>query len=67
MRAVNPKYILRNHLAEEAIRKAREKDFSEVERLLKVLQKPFDDQPESERYADLPPTWASALEVSCSS
>ena len=67
MRAVNPKYVLRNHLAEEAIVKAREKDFSEVERLLKVLQKPFDDQPENQRYADLPPSWASALEVSCSS
>ncbi len=67
MRAVNPKYILRNHLAEEAIVKAREKDFSEVRRLLEVLQKPFDEQPDYERYADLPPAWASALEVSCSS
>lgn len=67
MRAVNPKYILRNHLAEEAIVKAREKDFSEVERLLKVLQRPFDEQPENERYAELPPAWASELEVSCSS
>ena len=67
MRAVNPKYILRNHLAEEAIVKARAKDFSEVERLLKLLQNPFDDQPEFERYADLPPNWASSLEVSCSS
>ena len=67
MRAINPKYILRNHLAEEAIIRARDKDFSEVERLLKVLQKPFDEQPENERYADLPPAWAGALEVSCSS
>ena len=67
MRAVNPKYILRNHLAEEAIVEAREKNFSGVELLLKVLQRPFDEQPEHERYADLPPTWASALEVSCSS
>ncbi len=67
MRAVNPKYVLRNHLAEEAIVKARGKDFSEVAGLLKVLQSPFEDQPENERYADLPPTWASQLEVSCSS
>ena len=67
MRAVNPKYVLRNHLAEEAIVKAREKDFSEVQRLLTVLSRPFDEQPENDRYADLPPTWASALEVSCSS
>ncbi|MGI9024405.1 MAG: protein adenylyltransferase SelO [Burkholderiaceae bacterium] len=67
MRAVNPKYVLRNHLAEAAIVKAREKDYSELERLLMVLRKPFDEQPENGRYADLPPTWASELEVSCSS
>ena len=67
MRAVNPKYILRNHLAEEAIVRAREKDFSGVERLQKVLEYPFAEQPENERYADLPPSWASSLEVSCSS
>ncbi len=67
MRAVNPKYVLRNHLAEASIVKAHEKDYSEVERLSKLLQRPFDEQPEFERYADLPPTWASALEVSCSS
>ncbi|MFX7140326.1 protein adenylyltransferase SelO family protein, partial [Acinetobacter baumannii] len=37
MLAVNPKYVLRNHLAEVAIQRAREKDFSEVQRLLAVL------------------------------
>jgi len=67
MRAVNPKYVLRNHLAETAIRAAREKDFSEVDRLLAVLSKPFDEQPEANHYAALPPDWASGLEVSCSS
>ena len=67
MNAVNPKYVLRNHLAEEAIEKARGKDFSEVERLLRILQKPFDEQPEHERYAALPPDWAGTLKVSCSS
>lgn len=67
MRAVNPKYVLRNHLAEAAIVGARAKDFSELERLSKVLQHPFDEQPDNERYADAPPSWASALEVSCSS
>jgi len=67
MLAVNPKYILRNHLAETAIRAARDKDFSEVDRLLAVLSRPFDEQPESEAYAALPPDWASGLEVSCSS
>ncbi|WP_342050542.1 MULTISPECIES: protein adenylyltransferase SelO [unclassified Cupriavidus] len=67
MNAVNPKYVLRNHLAETAIRAARDKDFGEVNRLLAVLSHPFDEQPEAEHYAALPPDWASGLEVSCSS
>jgi len=67
MNRVNPKYVLRNHLAETAIRQANEKDFSEVARLLDVLRHPFDEQPDSEAYAALPPSWASSLEVSCSS
>jgi len=67
MNRVNPKFILRNHLAETAIRHAKEKDFSELERLAAVLRRPFDEQPEHEAYAGLPPDWASSLEVSCSS
>ncbi|RJG01099.1 protein adenylyltransferase SelO [Noviherbaspirillum sedimenti] len=67
MHAVNPKYILRNYLAQIAIDKAQDKDFSEIARLQKVLERPFDDQPEFETYAALPPDWASQLEVSCSS
>ncbi|QDZ27800.1 YdiU family protein [Noviherbaspirillum sp. UKPF54] len=67
MNGVNPKYVLRNYLAQNAIEKAQNKDFSEVAALLKVLEKPFDEQPENARYAQLPPDWASELEVSCSS
>jgi serine/tyrosine/threonine adenylyltransferase len=71
MDRVNPKYVLRNHLAEVAIRKARGddgvRDFSEVARLLKVLERPYDEQPEFEAYADEPPDWARTLELSCSS
>ncbi|MGV3653081.1 MAG: protein adenylyltransferase SelO [Noviherbaspirillum sp.] len=67
MRGVNPKYVLRNYLAQVAIDKAQAKDFSEVARLLAVLERPFDEQPENERYAALPPDWAAGLEVSCSS
>ena len=67
MRAANPKYVLRNWLAEKAIRQAKDKDFSEVRRLLACLRKPYDEQPEFEDYAALPPDWASGLEVSCSS
>nr|WP_220459617.1 YdiU family protein [Rugamonas fusca] len=67
MDRVNPKYVLRNYLAQLAIEKAQNKDFTEVARLLKVLQRPYDEQPEHEHYAALPPDWASHLEVSCSS
>ncbi|GGC00772.1 UPF0061 protein [Oxalicibacterium flavum] len=67
MNAVNPKYVLRNYLAQNAIEKAQHKDFSEVARLLAVLERPFDEQPENDHYAALPPDWANDLEVSCSS
>jgi uncharacterized protein YdiU (UPF0061 family) len=67
MNRVNPKYVLRNHLAEQAVRAANEKDFTEVARLLQVLSRPFDEQPEYEAYAALPPDWAASLSVSCSS
>lgn len=68
MRAVNPKYILRNHLAEVAIRRAADhRDYSEIQRLHTILLHPFDEQPEFEAYAAEPPDWAKQIEVSCSS
>ena len=67
MLAVNPKYILRNYLAQVAIEKAQKKDFSEVNKLLQILENPYDEQEEHEQYAELPPDWAKHLEVSCSS
>jgi uncharacterized protein YdiU (UPF0061 family) len=68
MRAVNPKYILRNHLAEVAIRRAADhRDYSEITRLHTLLLRPFDEQPEFEAYAAEPPDWARQIEVSCSS
>jgi serine/tyrosine/threonine adenylyltransferase len=67
MDQVNPKYVLRNYMAQVAIEKAQNKDFSEVERLLALLARPFDEQPENEHYADFPPDWSNQLSVSCSS
>ena len=67
MNRVNPKYILRNYLAQQAIERAQNGDFSEVTKLLAILEQPFDEQPEHEAYAALPPDWAAHLEVSCSS
>ncbi len=65
--ACNPKFILRNYLAQQAIEKAQQKDYTEIEVLLKLLAQPFDEHPEFERYAALPPDWSYKLEVSCSS
>jgi len=68
MNTVNPNYILRNYLAENAIRKATEQqDYTEIDTLLNLLQKPFDEQPGMEHYAATPPDWAQHIQVSCSS
>ena len=67
MNRVNPAVVLRNHLAEGAIRKAATGDFSEVGRLLKVLQNPYDTLLDSSADAALPPDSARGISVSCSS
>ena len=68
MKKVNPKYILRNYIAEMAIRKAQdEHDYSEIENLMKVLSKPYDEHPEHEHYANHQPEGVQNIEVSCSS
>nr|WP_197986389.1 MULTISPECIES: YdiU family protein [unclassified Massilia] len=67
MNLVNPKYVLRNYLAQQAIEHAQNGDYSVVRELLAVLEQPFDEQPGKEQYAALPPDWAAHLEVSCSS
>ena len=63
----NPVYVLRNHLGELAIRAAQLEDFSEVERLLTLLQSPYTEQPGMQAYAGFPPDWAKSIEISCSS
>jgi serine/tyrosine/threonine adenylyltransferase len=67
MHRVNPKFVLRNHLAQTAIERAQQGDFSETQRLLRVLEHPFDEQAHNEADAGFPPNWATQLEVSCSS
>jgi len=67
MHAVNPKYVLRNYLLQTAIEKAQTRDYSEINTLLQLLERPFDEQPENQKYADRPPDWAQTLKVSCSS
>ena len=67
MRLVNPKYVLRNYMVQTSIVKAESGDYSEVDNLLGLLTRPFDEQPEMETYAQDPPDWAKTLELSCSS
>ncbi len=67
MLRVNPRFVLRNHLGELAIRQARDKDFSGVAKLLALLETPCDEHPGHEAEAGFPPEWASSIEISCSS
>eukprot|EP01018_Ginkgo_biloba_P033232 Gb_08627 [translate_table: standard] len=70
MDSVNPKFVLRNYLCQSAIDAAEQGDYSEVRRLLHVMQRPYDEQPGMEKYARLPPAWAyrpGVCMLSCSS
>ncbi|TKS61797.1 MAG: hypothetical protein EWM72_00199 [Nitrospira sp.] len=67
MNRINPKYVLRNYLAQIAIEKAQEKEFSKIDRLLALLQNPYSEQPGMNDYAAPPPNWGKQLAVSCSS
>lgn len=67
MNLVNPKYVLRNHLAQDAIARAEAGDASEIAKLLAVLSRPYDEQPGMEDYAAEPPAELRHIEVSCSS
>lgn len=67
MRKANPLYVLRNHLAELAIRAAENDDAGEIETLLMLLRTPCVERPGYEAYATPAPDWARELHVSCSS
>ena len=67
MDKVNPAFVLRNYLLEEAIRAAEDKgDFSKVHELLRQSTNPFDEEAHL-AFGSLPPDWAFDLCVSCSS
>ena len=71
MRRANPKYVLRNYLAQQAIEALEQGDASVIERLMKVLKRPYDEQPEHEALAEKRPEWArnkaGCSALSCSS
>ena len=67
MNQVNPKFILRNYMAQEAIDAAEDSNFSKLETLIVVLTQPFEELEEHQKFANKSPAWAQDLEISCSS
>lgn len=67
MKKVNPKYILKNYMLQDAIQKADEGDYTLVNELLEIAQNPFDEHPKFEEYAKPTPMKYANIKHSCSS
>ncbi|MBT7240389.1 MAG: hypothetical protein HN860_05200, partial [Flavobacteriaceae bacterium] len=71
MNAVNPKYVLRNYMAQMAIEAAENSDYSIIEELFQLLQSPYEEQDEFNKWYAKRPEWArnkiGCSQLSCSS
>jgi uncharacterized protein YdiU (UPF0061 family) len=71
MNQVNPKYVLRNYMAQLAIEAAEKQDYSLISELYVLLKNPYDEQPEFEKWFNKRPDWArhkiGSSMLSCSS
>ena len=65
MKKVNPKYVLRNYMAQLAIDEADKGNFELVDELYQLLRKPYDEQPNMQKWFALRPDWAMN-KVGCS-
>ncbi len=71
MNRVNPKYILRNYLSQQAIDQAEKNEYDRIHELLELIRHPYDEQPDKEKFAARRPDWArnkpGCSMLSCSS
>jgi uncharacterized protein YdiU (UPF0061 family) len=65
MNAINPKYVLRNYMAQLAIEAAEKEDYTLIDELYTLLKKPYDEQPNYEKWFAKRPDWARN-KVGCS-
>jgi len=67
MNRTNPKFILRNYMAQEVIEAAEDSNYIKLETLIKIITNPFEEHEDFQNFAERSPEWAKDIEISCSS